>query len=39
MQGFMFYLVLYGLIVIILIVVQVLAAAQQVGLSALAGNR
>jgi uncharacterized MAPEG superfamily protein len=39
MLGFMFYLVLYGLIVIILIVVQVLAAAQQVGLSALAGNR
>jgi uncharacterized MAPEG superfamily protein len=39
MQGFMLYLVLYGLIVIILIVVQVLAAAQQVGLSALAGNR
>jgi len=39
MQGFMLYLALYGLMVVILILAQVLAAAQQVGLSTLAGNR
>ena len=39
MQDFMFYLSLYGMIVVIVILVQVLAAAQQVGLSRLAGNR
>lgn len=35
----MFYLALYGLSVIAVILVQVLAAAQQVGLATLAGNR
>ena len=35
----MLYLTLYALTVIVVILVQVLAAAQQVGLSTLAGNR
>ena len=35
----MLYLVLYGLTVIVVILLQVLAAVQQVGLSTLAGNR
>ena len=35
----MLYLSSYGLMVVILILAQVLAAARQVGLSALAGNR
>lgn len=39
MQGFMLYLAFYGLIVVIVILAQVLVAAQQVGLSTLAGNR
>lgn len=39
MQDFMLYLAFYGLIVILVILAQVLAAAQQVGLSTLAGNR
>jgi uncharacterized MAPEG superfamily protein len=39
MQDFMLYLSSYGLMVVILILAQVLAAARQVGLSALAGNR
>ena len=39
MQDFMLYLAFYGLMVVVVILVQVLAAAQQVGLSTLAGNR
>ena len=39
MQDFMLYLSSYGLMVVILILAQVLAAARQVGLSTLAGNR
>ena len=39
MQDFMLYLAFYGLIVVIVILAQVLVAAQQVGLSTLAGNR
>jgi uncharacterized MAPEG superfamily protein len=39
MQDFMLYLAIYGLIVVIVILAQVLVAAQQVGLSTLAGNR
>ena len=39
MQDFMLYLAFYGLIVVIIILAQVLVAAQQVGLSTLAGNR
>ena len=35
----MLYLALYGLTVIVVILLQVLAAVQQVGLSTLAGNR
>ena len=35
----MFYLALYGLTVVAVILLQVLAAVQQVGLSTLAGNR
>jgi uncharacterized MAPEG superfamily protein len=35
----MLYLALYGLIVIVVILLQVLAAVQQVGLATLAGNR
>ncbi len=39
MQDFMLYLAFYGLMVVVVILVQVLAAAWQVGLSTLAGNR
>ena len=39
MQDFILYLAFYGLIVVIVILAQVLVAAQQVGLSTLAGNR
>ena len=35
----MLYLALYGLTVVVVILLQVLAAVQQVGLSTLAGNR
>ena len=39
MQYFILYLAFYGLIVVIVILAQFLVAAQQVGLSTLAGNR
>ena len=39
MQEYLLYLACYGAIVIFVILAQVLAAAQQVGLSTLAGNR
>ncbi len=39
MQDYMQYLAIYGLVVAAVILIQVLVAAQQVGLSALAGNR
>ena len=39
MQEYLIYLACYGAFVIFVILVQVLTAAQQVGLSTLAGNR
>ena len=39
MTSSLLYLALYGLVMIVVILVQVLTAAQQVGLSVLAGNR
>ena len=39
MQEYLLYLACYGAFVIFVILVQVLIAAQQVGLSTLAGNR
>lgn len=39
MTSSLFYLALYGLVIIVVILAQILTAAQQVGLSVLAGNR